>query len=178
MKDVKVSYSCMSNVASIISRHNKTLLDNRAKPNCAIPQCNCRKKANCPMERRCRQSSIVYKAAITSAGASKHYYGCSETEFKVRFYNHNQIFKYRHISNLTELLKAIWPAKDAGEDPSTKWSIMAHPASYQPGAKTCNLCLTKKLYILQADPSTTLNKRPELKSKRRYTNKLKLKNLS
>ena len=26
-----------------------------------------------------------------------------------------------------------------------KWSIMAHAAPYQPGAKTCNLCLAENL---------------------------------
>ena len=165
-------------MASIISRHSKILLDNRATPNCAKPLCNCRNKANCPLEGRCRQSSIGYKAAITSGGAGKHYYGCSEREFKARFYNHNQNFKYRHKSNSTELSKAVWRGKYAGEDPSINWSIMPHPAPYQPSARTCNLCFTEKFHILQADPSTKLNKRSELNSKCQHTNKPKLKNLS
>ena len=176
--NVKVSYSCMLNRASIISRHNKILLDNRAKSNCTIPPGNCRDKANCPLEGRCRQSFIVYKAAITSGGAAKHYHSCSETEFKAGFCNHNQSFKYRHKSNSTELSKAVWQAKDAGEDPNMKGNIMGHPAPYQSGASTCNLCLTEKLYIFQADPSTTLNKPSELNTKCRQTNKFKLKNLS
>ena len=176
--NVKVNYSCMSNMASIISRHNKTLLDKRAKSNYTIQFYNCRNKANFPLEGRCCQSSVVYKAAITSGGAAKHYYRCSETEFKARFYNQNQSFKSRQKSNSTELSKAVWRAKNASEDPSFKWSTIAHPAPYQPSARTCNLCLTEKLYILQADLSTTLNKKSELNSKCRHTNKFKLKNLS
>ena len=106
--NVKMSYSLMPKMASIIFSHNKTLLDNRAEPNYPIPQCHCRNKAICPLEGRCRQSFIVYKAAVTLGGASRHYYGCRETEFKVRFYNHNQGFKYRHKINSTELSKTIW----------------------------------------------------------------------
>ena len=144
-------------MALITSWHNKTLLDNRAEPNCTIPLYNCRNKSKLPTGRKVTPKSIVYKAATTSGGAAKHYYGGSETEFKVRFYNHNQSFKYDHKSNSTKLSKTVWQAKDAGKDPSIKWSIMAHHAPYQPGAKTCNLCLTEKLHILQADSSTMLN---------------------
>ena len=42
----------------------------------------------------------------------------------------DQSFEYRHKSNLTELSKAVWRAKDAGEDPIIRWSITAHYASY------------------------------------------------
>ena len=139
---------------------------------------NYRNKASCPLEGMCRQSSIVYKAAITSEGAARHYYGCSETEFKARFYNHNQSFKYRHKNNSIELSKAVWRAKDAGKDPSIKWSFTAHSAPYQPGARTYNLCLTERLCILQADSITTLIKRSKFNSKCLHTNKFKLKSLS
>ena len=36
---------------------------------------------------------------------------------------------------------------------------------YQPGAKSCNLCLAEKLAILQSNPATSLNKRSEHNSK-------------
>ena len=106
INNVKVSCSCMPNRASFLSRHNETLPDNRAQSNYAIPSCDCRNKVNSPLEKRCRQSSIVYKAAITSGGAATHYYGCSKTEFKIRFYNRNHSFTYHHKSNSIELLKA------------------------------------------------------------------------
>ena len=90
----KVNYSCVTSMASIIPEHNKNPLDDRTKSNYAIPPCNCRNKANYPLEGRCCQSSILYKAPITSGGGAMHYYGCSETEFKACFYNHYQSFKY------------------------------------------------------------------------------------
>ena len=47
------------------------------------------------MKGPCRENSIIYKATLTSDGIAKNYYGCSETEFKTHFNNHNQSFKYR-----------------------------------------------------------------------------------
>ena len=72
---------------------------------------------------------------------AKHYYGCCETQFKARFNNHKQSFKFRRKSNATELSKAYWKAKDAGLDPEINWSIAAKTKPYQPGIKPCNLCL-------------------------------------
>ena len=91
--NVKVSYSCMPNMAAIIFRHNKALLAQRTKPADTVPPCNCRTKTSCPMKKLCCESSIIYKATLTSDGIAKNYYGCSETEFKTHFYNHNQSFK-------------------------------------------------------------------------------------
>ena len=59
------------------------------------------------MKGLCRESSIIYKASLTSDGIAKNYYGCSETEFKTRFYNYNQNFKCRQKYNATELSKAF-----------------------------------------------------------------------
>ena len=133
---MKLTCSCMSNMISIISRHNKTLLDNRAESNYAITPCNCRIKANCSLEGRCRQSSIVHKATITSGDAARHYYSCSETEFKDRCYIHKQSFKYRHKSDSTELSKAVWRAKDTGEDQVLNGAVWyaLQIRAYQPGA--------------------------------------------
>ena len=58
------------------------------------------------------------------------------------------------------------------EKPCIKWSIVAHTAPYHPGAKSCNLCLKEKLTILQADASSTLNKRTELNEKSCHMNKI------
>ena len=54
-------------------------------------------------------------------------------------------------------------------------SIAAKTSPYQPGAKSCNLCLAEKLALLQSNPTTTLNKRSELSSKCRHKTKSKLK---
>ena len=130
--DIKVSYSCMPNMAAIISKRNKIALQNRANSRRTTPPSNCRNKANCPLEGKCRESSIIYKTALKSNGIARHYYGCSETKFKTLFNNHKQSLLHRHKRNATELSKAVWNAKDAGSNLSIKWSITAKTNSYQP----------------------------------------------
>ena len=176
--NVKLSYSCMPNMAAVISRHNKKNLTTNKSCSCRAPPCNCRDKKNCPLKGDCRESSIIYKATISAEGVSKNYYGCSETQFKTRYNNHKQSFNYRHKRNATELSKTFWKWKDAGQDPCIEWNIAAHTKPYQPGARWCNLCLAEKLIILKADPSTSLNKRSELNGKCRHKNKFKLKKFS
>ena len=178
LKKVKVSYSCMPNMAAIISRHNKALLAQRTKPAKTVSPCNCRTKASCSVKGLCCESSIIYKATLTSNGIAKNYYGCSETRSKTPFYNHNQSFKYRQKCNAIKLFQALWQAKYAGKNLATEWSIAAHTTPYYPGARWCNLCLAEKLFILRADPTTMLNKRSELNGKCLHKNKFKLKNCS
>ena len=52
-KNVKLSYSCMPNISTLISKGNwkKNLKRNK---NTESPNCNCIKKKNCPMEGRCQ----------------------------------------------------------------------------------------------------------------------------
>ena len=140
-----------------------------------IQLCNCRNKVCCPLEGKCRKGSIVYKACLISGNVANNYYGYCETEFKARFYNHNQSFKYRRKSNAPNSPKLFgWPRR--GKKPRIKWSIVVHTAPYRPGARFCYLCLTEKLAILQADANSTLNKRTELNGKCRHANKFKLRN--
>ena len=48
--NVKVSYSFVSNMATIICKHNKFILSNKAAANSTTPPCNCRNKASYPLE--------------------------------------------------------------------------------------------------------------------------------
>ena len=78
---VKISYSCMPNMAAILSRHNKTVL--ASKNTNEHPPCNCRHKAECFLNGDCRKKAVVYKASIStdSNDPPKSYYGCCKTEF-------------------------------------------------------------------------------------------------
>ena len=73
----------MPNMAAIISRHNTALLVQRTEPASTVPPCNCRAKTIRPMKGLYRESSIIYKANLTTDGIAKNYYGCSETELKL-----------------------------------------------------------------------------------------------
>ena len=147
-KNVKLSYSCMPNMANLISKHNKTVLKRKANSNNTTPPCNCRVKASCPLKGKCREKCIIYKATLTSDDNTMHYLGSCETEFKARFYNHSQSFKYQRKSNATELSKAFWLDKSNGKSPEITWEIATQTTPYQPGARACMLCLTEKCAIL------------------------------
>ena len=90
--NIKVSYSCMTNMAAVISKHNKIALQNRADLRLTTPLCNCRNKANCPLEGKCHKNFIIYKATLNSKNIARNYYGCNETEFKTSFNNHKALY--------------------------------------------------------------------------------------
>ena len=91
-----MSYSCMPNIGDKISMHNKATLQQSAKKTKdGNKQCNCRDRSTCPLEGRCKEGPIVYKATLTSQNKSMAYYGSCETEFKIRYNNHKQSFKFK-----------------------------------------------------------------------------------
>ena len=93
-------------MAAILSRHNKTIL--ASKNTNVHPSCNCRRKAECPLNGNCCKRAIVYKASISTDSNDPP--KCCETEFKSRFYNHRQTFKNKQKRYTTELSKAFWEA--------------------------------------------------------------------
>ena len=147
----------MPNMAAIISRHNKIVLSNKTTANSTPPPCNCRNKVSCPLEGKCCKSFIVYKACLISGNAANNYYGCCETEFKARFNNHNQSFKYRRKSNATELSKAFWQAKDAAKKTAKNgvlWPIEPHTIRGQGLAIYASKKNLQSCRQIQAQPST------------------------
>ena len=62
---LKLSYSCMSNVKSIIFCHNKAQFGKPLNPPEEInDNCNCRNKNSCPLEGYCNVRNIVYQAEV------------------------------------------------------------------------------------------------------------------
>ena len=49
------------------------------------PKCNCRKKAECPMEGNCQVNDVLYKCDITRSLSENMYPGLAEWEWKSRF---------------------------------------------------------------------------------------------
>ena len=88
---VNISYSCMKNINSIISSHNKNILN----PRTTSFGCNCRKKDSCPLNGECLKSQLVYRATFTNAVHEDmtKYIGLAETTFK-------EIGTTRNISNI------------------------------------------------------------------------------
>ena len=164
----------MDNMGKIIDAHNKSIL--KEKTDSTKTSCNCRKTNDCPLEGKCLTKSVVYKATVTTNRDTKEYIGVSESEFKLRWYNHKSSFKLEHKKKETELSKHIWSLKDNKIDFEIKWSILKHASSYSNNTKRCQLCLWEKYFIITSKKSKTLNSRSELISKCRHANKFLLKN--
>ena len=173
---VKVSYSCMSNISSILSSHNLNLR-NPYKTN--TYGCNCRTKKSCPLQNQCLTPKIVYRADVENDTNSetKFYFGLAETPFKDRFRNHTRDFNNKRYNKTTELSKYIWELKEAGINPIVKWSIVEKIHSHTK-INYCKLCLVEKLYIIDfIHDNRLLNKRNEFISGCTHQNKLLLKNV-
>ena len=69
---VKVSYSCMENVSSVIKAHNNRLLNkSSAETHGEERLCNCCHKDQCLLNGACLTTSFVYKATVTTADSRK-----------------------------------------------------------------------------------------------------------
>ena len=158
----KVSYCCMENVKSLISRHNKRVIsrmNNKKDQNKNM--CNCRNKNSCPLSNMCLQENVVYKATISSQNEIKEYIGSTGGQFKKRWYTHMSDIK--NVSNKgTELSKYIWKLKNNSIHYELKWSIMHKIGELKNISNICKTCNLEKIEIALAEKNRNLNKRQEL----------------
>ena len=171
--NLKLSYSCMPNMKSIIDKHNFKILNGKEKQ---TRMCNCRNPNECPLSGQCLSESVVYRADVKTDGSDKIYVGLTERPFKSRYADHTNSFDKRKYMSKTELSKCIWTLKDKEVDFDIKWDIIVKSAPYICGSRKCDLCLSEKLIIARADPGKLLNSRAEIISKCRHQNKFTLKN--
>ena len=174
---VKVSYSCMPNVAAIIKGHNSQITQRHANAESSPRRCNCRRPAECPLNGDCLTNNVVYKAMVKTTGPDevREYIGLAETEFKLRYANHLTTFRHESRQNSTELSKYIWQLKRSNVDFEISWAICQRAPAYSNTSKRCNLCLTEKVHLLTAGDAL-LNKRSEITSKCRHESKFYLSN--
>ena len=87
---VKVSYSCMNNIRSIITNHNTRINRKNQTQVISADNCNCWNKEACPLQNKCMSKDIVYKATISTSNTNdtKHYIGMTSNIFKERHRNH------------------------------------------------------------------------------------------
>ena len=175
---IKLSYSCSPNMHSLISKHNKKILNNNNEPPANRQLCNCRVSANCPIAGHCLESAIIYKATVSSSQGNKFYIGATEQTFKKRYPKHKSSFEKKKESNATSLSKYIWTLKDSQIEHTISWEIVKRSTPYKCGTRFCELCLTEKFFILKSDPEYCINKNSELMQKCRHNNKFKLKKVS
>ena len=115
----------------------------------------------------------VCKAKVeTNDGINELYtkdnFGMSGTGCKSKYNNHTISFRNRAHENDSKLSKFIWSLKDQNKEFNIKWSFLK---SFF-GSKSCNLCLLKKLVMINfKEKETLLNKRLGLVSKCWHENK-------
>ena len=169
--NLKVSYSCTTNMANIVKSHNQKILNENNEAS-DEKKCNCRSKNLCPLDGACLTKNIIYEATVTtSSGNARTYIGMTEHEFKTRYNNHKLSFKDRKHSHNTVLSKHIWDLKDGNIDYEINWRIIKRASAYKGKPSRCNLCLAEKLCILTAQNASLLNKKSELVTKCRHENK-------
>ncbi|KAJ8024103.1 hypothetical protein HOLleu_36733 [Holothuria leucospilota] len=159
---VKISYSCMPNIKSIVQVHNNRTLSKSKVSGTADSQklCNCRRKENCPLHGKCLTRSIVYAADVSTETGTMTYIGMTGGEFKSRYNNHKKTFTNKKYAKDTELSKHIWKLKDSGKKYTIEWRILRYvPPNTNRAQRRCNLCLEEKLAIANASKSGLLNKR-------------------
>jgi len=176
---LKISYSCMRNMRSIIKSHNKATLTNT---NIHVPdhRCNCRNKESCPLPGKCTTPCVIYQATVTrnDNGNNQTYVGLSEPSFKLRYANHLTSFRNTNKRNATELSKYIWYLKDNHINYNIKWTILKRARPLNNSSGKCGLCMWEKFYIMFKPSMASLNKRSELTSMCRHATKFLLKNQS
>ena len=128
-------------MSSVIKQHNYKVLSTTQNVD---RLCNCRNKENCPLDGKCLQKCIVYKADVITNKDSHIYYGACDGEFKSRYNNHTNSFCRRHHEQDTQVSKHIRKPQDKGINFNVKWSVAAYASTYRCGLRRCDLCLTEK----------------------------------
>ena len=168
---LKLSYSVMPNMKTIIDGSNKTLnKTSTLKKEDNEKSCNCRQKNNCPLEGKCRAKNVIYQATVSN-NTNNHvatYIGLCSTEFKTRYSNHKASFNHKNKQHHTELSKHIWKLKENNSTYNITWKILAQAQPYTNKTKRCKLCLLEKYFIICKPHLGTLNKRNELTSNCRH----------
>ena len=173
---VKISYTCMNNISSILSTHNKDILN----PKQTSFGCSRRNKDHCPLDGECLTPNIIYPGDITTDNDHKFYYGTSEATFKKRHSNHTRDFKhvkYQHATEPAKHIKDMWQLKNNNFYYSIKWWI-ASKVYGNANPLSCKLCLMEKHWIIKYfDDSNLSNKKSDVINKCRHQNKILLMNI-
>ena len=160
--NMRVSYSCMTNLGAIIKQHNaKILYSDRRETERG---CNCRDKNNCPFKEQqvsCQAKGLVYKAEVSTRSQTKYYIGLAEKEFKWRYRKHMSSFNLERDVNPTLLSGYVRNLKRKGEESTIKWSVLKRAQPATDGGAACRLCLREAVAIAYAD-GNCLNKRSEV----------------
>ena len=160
---IKLSYSCSENMETIIQNHNRKILSEKTTQPKRL--CNCRDPKTCPVDNKCLEDNLIYKATLKDKETEAEYIGCTTTTFKDRFANHKKSIIHEKYQHETALSTYIW-ANNLQKDPKISWNIVKKCHTYQPGQKTCQMCLCEKYYIIMGlKKKNSLNKKTDIGNK-------------
>ena len=172
---LKLSYSCMPNMKSILLSHNKHILSKTNTPMQQPDTCNCRKKPDCPLKGKYLQTNVIYQGTVTTETTTETYVGLA-TNFKECYRNHQTSFRHSKRRNETELSKHVWNLQDAKKPFQIKWKVLKRCKPYSNINNKCNLCLYEKFIIICKKELCSLNRRNELASSCPHRNRYVLQN--
>ena len=166
---IKISYKCMPNLKSQISKHNFKILKDQEAP---IDRggCNCRRSMGpCPLGGNCLTDNLVYRAEVIDENDNRvTYTGLTGNTFKTRHYRHRSSFKHRKLEHDTTLASYIWALKDQNTNFWINWNMVGRAPKFNPITRKCRLCIKEKYHIIFEPEGALLNKRSELFSTCRH----------
>ena len=158
---IKLSYSCMPNVKSIIQSHNKRVIEKTSRT--PKKSCNCRKDT-CPLDGACLTENVIYEARVSTSASDKLYIGSTGRSFKDRYGSHKYSFEHEGKCE-TELSKYVWSLKNKNIPYNISWRILNTLRRAKPSPqRACSTCNAEKMAIANADKRNLLNSRSELNS--------------
>ena len=94
---IKINYICFPNMGSIISSHNKHILNSSSTEY----GCNCNDRHKCPLENKCLTPRIVYRADVTNNKTDEH-----KCYWYLKYSIQRSSWKFiKHLSDIDH----IWP---------------------------------------------------------------------
>ena len=98
----------------------------------------------------------------------------TEPPFKLRYGNHKKSFIHEEYKSETTLSSYVW---DQGLNPTPRitWKFLKKCRAYEPGMRSCDLCLSEKEHIIKNLKKGLINKRTDVGNKCHHRRKRTLK---
>lgn len=152
---------------SIISRHNRGIIRQSLEERSQTRQrtCDCARSRTCPLDGKCLQRNVVYKATVSSEKGAVEYVGSTCDTFKRRYMQHISDIRLGKSKKCT-LVKYICDLKRDGIAYVLSWKILHKgPPGFGGTGRSCTVCNLERMAIAEADRVKSLNRRSELVAK-------------
>jgi hypothetical protein len=163
---LKISYSCLPNMKSVLDAHNRGIIDNNngSGTNIDSRNCNCRRAQDCPFEGSCLSKNVIYRADVSipsDPSKCKVYIGSTTRAVKVRCGEHKADCN-NTSGRSTKLSKYILSLKEQNKEYNIRWKIINTSNQSTPSVRFCTLCNLERLEIARTAKGNLLNSRNEL----------------